>query len=152
MHACYEVDRSSKFAFSTNRNLDGYSVDAHPIENLLVYLEEIRTSPIHLIHKDDPWYFVAIGLSPYRLRLRLNTANGAKYSNYTIEYPHRTFDFDREVYVSWSIDDIDLVILPSRADRGGGDGDSTLLLLHHPVGGGSSFVNFANFVDNPRII
>src|SRR5690554_5365231 len=54
--------------------------------------------------------------------------------------------------MSGRIDDVDAHTSPLSGCRSRGDRDSTLLLLLHPVHGGSAFMRFADFVDSSRIV
>ena len=62
--------------------------------------------------------------------------------------------------MAWGVDDIDLVtnlgvrtilICPVAGDRSGGDSDTTLALLIHPVSDCATFVDLAHLVDDTCI-
>src|SRR5262249_33138612 len=50
------------------------------------------------------------------------------------------------------VDDVDLHVPPGTGGCGGGNCDAALLLLFHPVHGGSAFMDFANLVGPARVI
>src|SRR5207247_1111021 len=58
---------------------------------------------------------------------------------------------DRGVHVPGRIDDVDAMIAPERRRRSCGDRDPALLLLGHPVHGGSAVVDLADLVDLLRV-
>ena len=109
-------------------------------------LEEIRSGAVHFVHKHHPRNGIAIGLSPDRFRLRLNTANGAEHCDHPVENTHGAFNFNGEVDVSRGIDDVDAVVFPARGNGRCRNGDPSLPLLGHPVGDGSTVMHLANFV------
>ena len=49
------------------------------------------------------------------------------------------------------VDDVDLVSVPEGGDGCGGDGNTTLLFLLHPVGGRGAIVRLANLVVDARV-
>ena len=88
----------------------------------------------------------------------MNARGSAKNNNRTVEYTERAFDFDGEVYVSGGIDDIDsefieLVIhaSPEACRRRRCDRDAALLLLLHPIHGGSTVVHLTYLVRDAGI-
>jgi len=91
--------------------------------------------------------FVAVGLPPDRLGLRLDPGDGVEDRDGAVQDAQTPLDLDREVYVPGCVDDVDPVPAPV-GDRGGrGDRDATLLLLHHPVHGGGAVVDLTHLVD-----
>jgi hypothetical protein len=68
---------------------------------------------IHLVDECDTGNMVVVSLTPNRFRLRserrpLRTENG----NGAVQYAQRAFNFNGEVYVPRSIDDVDAVSFP----------------------------------------
>jgi hypothetical protein len=53
--------------------------------------------------------------------------------------------------VAGGVDDVDLVLVPEARDGGRRDRDAALLLLLHPVGGGSAVVRLADLVVDARV-
>ena len=49
------------------------------------------------------------------------------------------------------VDDVDLVVVPEAGRCCGGDGDTALLFLSHPVHGGSAIVDFTDLVGDTRV-
>jgi hypothetical protein len=109
-------------------------------------LVEVRTNAVHLVDETHAGDFVLVGLAPHSLRLRLDTGNAVEDGNGTVEDTKGALHLQGEVNVTRSIDDVDTVVVPKASGRRRGDGDATLLLLGHPVHGGTALVNLANFV------
>jgi hypothetical protein len=54
--------------------------------------------------------------------------------------------------VARSINDVNLVVFPVRGNSSGGNGNTAFAFLFHPVGYGSTFVHFANFVNFSGVV
>jgi len=78
--------------------------------------------------------------------LRLDAADCAEDCDRAVEDAQRALDFDREIDVSGRIDNIDAVVAPEAGGCRGGNRDSALLLLHHPVHRGGAVMHFADLV------
>ena len=50
------------------------------------------------------------------------------------------------------VDDVDTMFLPEAGSSGGGNGDTSLLLLRHPIHGSSTIVGFADLMVYARIV
>src|SRR3990167_8235517 len=107
---------------------------------------EIGTNTIHFIHKTNTRNVVFIGLSPNGLRLRLNACNTIKNSNRTVQNTQGTLNFNCKINVPGRVNDVDTMIFPETSRCSRGYGDPTLLLLLHPIHGGSPFMDFTNLV------
>src|SRR5258708_15039267 len=95
----------------------------------------------------------AIRGTPYRSACRQtvsdcgSTPATASHCDRTIEYPQAPLDLDCEVHVPGCVYDVDRVIAPVGGRRCRRDRDPALLLLDHPVHGGSPLVDLAHLVD-----
>ena len=147
-----EIHHTLETAFSPNGNLDGNRVSAQAIPQLVIHPEEVGPRPIHFVDKGNARHVVPICLPPNGFRLGLHPAHGAKDGNHAIQHPHRTLNFDGEIDVTGGVNNIDLVISPARGNSGSGNRNASLPLLFHPVGNGGTFVDFTNFMNDPRII
>ncbi len=148
-----QVDHAGERVLGTDRHLDRHRVGAQTRAHLIVDLEEIGADPIHLVDEGEARHGVLVGLAPDRLGLRLHAAHRAVDHARAVEHPHRALDLDREVDVPRGVDDVDVVLgighvhaLPETGRRGRRDGDAALLLLLHPVHGGSAVVDLAKLV------
>src|SRR5690606_18654628 len=111
------------------------------------------TGTVHLVDVDDARHAVLVGLTPYGLGLRLNTGSTAEHDDSTVEHTQRALYFDGEVNVAGSVDDVYTIVVilttgtfPEGRYSSGGNGDTALLLLHHPVGSGGAIVHLTHFV------
>ena len=90
-------------------------------------------------------------LTPYRFRLRFYAALSGENSNSTVEYAQGAFNFNREVNVPRSIDDVDAVIFPVSCRSSRRDRNTAFLFLSHPVHGSSAVMNFADFMNSAGV-
>src|SRR5262249_45148428 len=102
---------------------------------------------------------VLVGLAPDGLGLRLHAADSAQHEHGAVEHAQATLDFDREVYVSRRVDDVEAVLrerqihaLPETRGRRGRDRDAALLLLLHPVHRRGALVHLANLVIDAGVV
>src|SRR5690606_7608102 len=89
--------------------------------------------------------------APDGLGLRLDALVAVEQRDGAVEYAQRTLDFNGEVHVAGGVDDVEAVLLavaifPERRRCRRRDGDPALLLLLHPVHGGSAIMHFADLV------
>ncbi|BBG29094.1 O-methyltransferase [Zymobacter palmae] len=148
-----QVDNAFEVVFCAPVNLDRHSVGIQTFAQLIDNHKEVGTSTVHLVDEDHTRNFVLVSLTPYRFGLRLNTGRTTQYDNSTVEYAQGTFHFDREVNVSWRIDDVDAVRFkllvharPETGSRSGRDSDTTFLLLLHPVHGRSALMHLTDLM------
>src|SRR5207248_352433 len=99
---------------------------------------------VDLVDEADARHAVLIGLAPDFFRLRLHAVHGVKQSDSAVEDAERALDFRGEIHVAGRINDVDANVFPGTRSCSGGDGDTTLLLLLHPVHGGGAFMDFTD--------
>ena len=116
-----------------------------------MHFEEVGSRAVHLVDEHHSRNGIAIGLTPDSFRLGLHATNSAEHRDHTIEHTHGALNFDGEVDVARSINDVDPVVLPCRGDGSSGNGDPPLTLLGHPVGHGGAVMHLTDLVNNTRI-
>ena len=90
----------------TDREYHDQRLGRQYIFDLLDYAIEIRANAIELVDEDDTRYFGLVGVAPVRLRLWLDATGAAEYADAAIEHLQGAIDFNREVDVSWRVDDV----------------------------------------------
>jgi hypothetical protein len=147
-----EIDDPFVCILGTNRKLDWDGICLQAILDHGYAAKEIGPYPVHLVYKGNTRDPVLVGLTPDGLRLGFDPTDRAKDSHSAIENPQRPLNLNGEVNVPRSIDDVDAVIPPGAGRSCRRDGYAALLLLLHPVHGGSAFMHLANPVRDSRII
>ena len=159
-----QIDNSLEFIFLTNWKLKADSIFTKSGLDLIYSVVEVSTKDVHLVDECHTRYVVGISLTPYVLRLRLYTTFCTEHADSAVQYTKGTLNLYGEVYVAWSIDDVDTmlkgtflrlaVILQSPVTGCSCrcDGNTSLLLLLHPVHGCSTFMSITNLIVNTSII
>src|SRR5690606_2678196 len=126
--------------------------------HLLDHAQEVGAGTVHLVDERETRHGVLVGLAPYGFRLRLHAAHGAVHHHRTVEHTHGTLHLDGEVHVARGVDDVDAVLVellrhatPEAGGGRGGNGDTPLLFLLHPVHGGRAVVHLTDFVGDACI-
>ena len=104
-----------------------------------------------LLMKRDARDAELVGLTPDRLRLRLDARHAVEHHHRAVEHAQAALDLDGEVDVAGGVDEVDVVVAPGEAGGGGGDGDAALALLRHPVHRRLPLVDLADLVDASRV-
>ena len=150
-----EVDDTAEGFFLPYRDLDGARGSTEDGLDLTYYFEEVSTGAVHLVDVAHARYAVLVRLTPYSLTLRLYTTDSTEGSHSTVKDTERTLYFDREVNVSWGVNEVDLVlgvvVVPEGSRSSGGNRDTTLLLLLHPVHRSTTIVYFTDLVGQPCV-
>ena len=141
-----QVDDALEVVLGTDRQLDDQGLGAEAVFDGLHGEVEVRAQLVHLVDEADPRHVVLVGLTPHLLGLGLDALFAVEHRNGAVEHPQRALDLDGEVDVAGGVDDVDLVLVPEARDGGGGDGDTPLLLLFHPVGGRGTVVRLTDLV------
>ena len=161
-----QVDDTAEGILLTDGQLDGHAVGVQTIVQHLDAAEEVSTHGVHLVDVHHTGDFVLISLTPDGLRLRLDTALSSQNGHRTVQDAQRTLDLNGEVNVARGVDDVDAVtillecnrvllslrVAPVASGSCGGDGDTTLLLLDHPVHGSAAVVNLADLVVDAGVV
>src|SRR5690606_33284001 len=148
-----QIDHAFKGVFLTDRQLQRNRVGLQTSFHLLNDSQEVSTHTVHFVHESQARNAILVSLTPYGFRLRLYTTYGTVHHHCTVKNPHGTLYFNREVYVTWGIDDVDTVLgellghaRPETGRSCGRNGDPALLLLRHPVHGRGAFVGFTELM------
>ena len=110
------------------------------------HIVKVCTHDIHLIDVNHAGDLIMVRLAPNSLGLGLHTALGAQHSHATVQNAQGALHLNGEVHVARSVDDVDAAGLPVAGSRSGGDGDTTLLFLRHPVHGSRAFMGLTDFI------
>ncbi len=99
---------------------------------------------------------ILVSLTPHGLRLRLHAIGSRIGSNGTVKHAERTLNLCREVDVSRSVNQVNLIdiAVPSPVTCCGsrGNGDTSLLLLNHPVHRSCTIVHLTNLVGQSGVV
>src|ERR1700690_193325 len=90
--------------------------------------------------------WIATGLAPHRLGLRLDALVGIEHANRAVEDAERAFHLDGEIDVAGRVDDVQSFAVPNRGGRGRRNGDATFLLLLHEIHGCGAVVHLPDLV------
>jgi hypothetical protein len=117
-----EIDDAFVIGFEADRNLHHDSVVLELFAHLLDNPKRVRPGPIGFIDEGKTGHLIAAHLPVDGHRLGLHSGDGAQDKNRSVKDAERSFDLNREVYVTGSVDDVDEVIIPlalggSRLDR-----------------------------------
>ena len=148
----HEIDHADEIAFFADRKLDRDRLCAETLHDVIEALVEVGPGLIHLVGENDARNLVLVALTPDGFGLRFNALVAVENDNGTVEHAQRTLDFNREVNVAGSIDDVQALLVPVSCRRSRRNGDATLLLLLHPIHRRGTFVHFADFVALAGII
>ena len=155
----HQIDDTAEGILFSDGQLDGYSIGLQTIVHHVQHVEEVRAGDVHLVDVDHPGDMVVVSLTPHGLRLRLNAALGAHDGDRAVQHAQRTFHFHGKVHVARRVNDVDTrlgeLVLAAFPIAGGGrrgDGNTTLLLLLHPVHGGSTLMRLTQLVIHARIV
>ena len=139
-----EVNNAIEIVFSTDGKLQNQRLSAKAVNDGLHGEVEVSAELVHLVDEADTRDVVLVRLTPHRLGLGLHAFLAVEDRHGAVEHAQGALDLDREVHVAWGVDDVDLVVVPETGHRSGGNGDTALLLLLHPVGGGCTVVGLAD--------
>src|SRR5690606_27241015 len=153
-----QVDDAPEGFFGPDRQLDRHGGRVEAVLDLLHDAQEVGTGAIHLVDVDEARNLVTVGLTPNGFGLRLYAGAAAQNNNGAVEYTQAALYFDGEVNVARGVDEVDAMLVellvhaaPEAGGGSGGNRDATLLLLLHPVHGGSAFMHFAQLVVDARV-
>ncbi len=145
-----QVDDAPEVVLGAHRDLSGHGVGVETILHGLDSVEEVSTHAVILVDEGDAGDVEGRSLTPNGLRLGLNAGNGVEDGDSAIEDAQAALDLGGEVNVARGVDDLDAVVLtvlvPEARGSSGGNGYAALLLLNHPVHGGSALMDLTDLV------
>ena len=146
-----QIHQTLEELFSTDGQLNGNRVAVQTGLHHVNYMIEVCTHDIHLINISHSGDHILVGLTPYSFGLRLNTALGAENCYRAVQHSQGALYFYCKVNVSGGINNVDTMALPVCCGGSRGNGDTSLLLLNHPVHGGAAIVNLTQLMVNTCI-
>lgn len=143
--------------------LDSSSIQTELFLQLLDDTIRIGALAVELVDETDTRNSVTLHLTVNGNGLTLNTlTNSLQEEGHTtdttededgaIEDTEGSFDFDGEIDVSWSIDDVDVVVLPSTVGSSRLNGDALLSLEIHGVHLGADTILATNLEEEKKIV
>ena len=147
-----QINDADELGLGTDGELDHSRIAAEPVLDGVQYVVEVRAGAVHLVDEAHAGHLVLVGLAPHGLRLGLDPGHAIEHCNCTVQHPQRTLHLDREVHVTWRVDDVDAVVAPETTGGGGGNGDAPLLLLLHPVHGGCAVMDLTDLVVHTGVV
>lgn len=141
-----EVDHPAEAGFFAHRELEEHRPGLELLFHLAQGAPQVGADPVHLVDEADAGDPVAVRLAPDRFALGLDPLHGAEDGHCAVEDPEAPFHFNGEIDVSGRVHQVEPVVVPGADGGGGGDGDSPLLLLGHPVHDRFAVVDFPHLV------
>ena len=83
--------------------------------------------------------------------LGLNTDFRVEYDDNTIDDTEGALHFNREINVTGSVNEIDLVIVPPKRNSGCSDGNTTFHFFRHEIRSCVSFIDFSDTALHARV-
>ena len=141
-----QVDDALELVFLADGKLNRDGLGTEALADGIDGMLEIGTHLVNLVDETNSRDAVLIGLAPDFFRLRLHAVHRVKHRDRAVEHAQRTFDFRREIDVAGRINNIDANVAPGAGRGRGRNRNAALLLLLHPVHGGSAFVHLSDAV------
>ena len=146
---CDEIDYTFVVAFETDRNLHHDSVVLQFFAQLGHDTKRVCSGPVRLVDEGEPRDIVAAHLAIDGHGLGLHPGHRTQNENRAIENAQRAFDFDREVHMARSVDNVDKVFIPFAVSRRGLDRNTPLPLQFHRIHLRADAVLSLDVVDDP---
>ena len=146
-----QIDDAFELIFLADGNLNRDWLGAEALADGIDGMLEIGAHLVDLVDETNSRHAVLIGLPPDFFRLRLHAMHRVKHRDRAVQHAQRALDFRREIHVAGGINNVDANVAPGAGRRGGRNRDAALLLLLHPVHGGSAFVHLSDAVRLSRI-
>ena len=147
-----QIDDTAEGILAANGELDRHGVAVQTIFHHLHNMVEVGAHDVHLIDVRHARDAILFCLTPHGLGLRLNAALGTEDRHRAVEHTQGALNLNREVHVTGSVDDVDTMSLPEAGRSSRSNGNTSLLLLRHPVHRCSTVMRLADLMIHARII
>ena len=133
-HVGDEVGHAAELVVAAERYVADHRFRAQALFDALHAVREVRAHAVHLVDVAHARHVVLVREPPVGLGLRLDAGHAVEHDDRAVEDAQAAVHLDREVDVSRSVDQVDLVALPLARDRRALDRDAALALLLEVVG------------------
>lgn len=147
-----EVNNTFELIFETDWDFHENSVEAELFDELVLDSVWVSTCSVALVDESNTRDTVSLHLAVDCDGLRLDTTNRTKDKNSTVEDSEGSLNFDCEVDVARSIDDVDFVTLPADVGSCGCDCDSSFSFQFHGVHCGTDTVLASDFMNSMNLV
>src|SRR5690606_33880000 len=106
----HQIDDTLEGVLGTDRQLNRNGHGSQARLDLIDTAEEVGAGAVQLVDERDARHLVLVHLPPDGFGLRLNASDGAEHRYGRIEHTQASLDFDREVDVARSVDDVDAML------------------------------------------
>src|SRR5690606_4562106 len=96
----HQIDLTLEVVFGTDSQLDWHWSVTQTLLDLRDHAQEVSAGTVHLVHVNDTWNAVLVGLTPYGFGLRLNTRSTTEHNDRAVENTQGTLNFNGEVNVA----------------------------------------------------
>ncbi len=128
-----KVYNTLELVFKAYWDLHENCIQAELFDQLILYTVGIGATSVALVYESDAGNMVPLHLAVDSNGLGLYTTNRAENQDGAIKNTKGTLNFDCEVNVARSIDDVDLMVFPANVGCSGSNCDTTLSLKFHGV-------------------
>src|SRR6185312_5860171 len=109
-----EIDQALEVVLGADRKLDRNRLGAEAVDDIVETFIEVCAGLIHLVGEDDARNAILVALTPDGFGLRFDALVRIEHAYRAVEHAQRTLDFDGEVDVAGSVDDVQTLAVPER--------------------------------------
>ena len=147
-----QVDETPEVGLGAHGDLRSHGGGGEALLHGVDSVEEVGAHAVELVDEGDARDVVVGSLTPDGLGLRLHAGHGVEHGHGAVEDAQAALDLGGEVNVTRGVDDLDDVVAPEAGGSCGGNGYAALLLLSHPVHGGSTVVDLTDLVSLAGVV
>src|SRR5690606_27548818 len=152
LHA-QQIDLTDEVLFGADRQLQRYRRVTQALLDLLDHAQAVGTLTVQRVHVDETPHAESVGLTPRGRGLGPYTRSATEHHHGAVQHAQGALFFNGEDNVTGGVDNVDAVFLvlllgtlPEGGNGSGGNGDTALLLLSHPVSGTGTVMGLAHLV------